>query len=345
MMKSKLKSPLPSLRGRVKEINRKVIILFITIVLSLSALLMPYSLSSTIAYTPTYAAANVVEEQSAVENREEGIMSVVNKHIEELKEQGYINPSWEWNIIAQQVGVNFTVEELSEDNYEKAVLKNFDFYAEYIELAENDKLVYYFKTNEESESFIEDINKYEKTEYEKKESVKKVIGTETPQEDLDAAVNTKKVIAEKKEAQRKAAIEAQKRAAAAANNYVNDTTPVSDNEIVNFALQFKGNPYVYGGTSLTNGADCSGFVQSVYKHFGISLPRTASAQASAGYAVSFSNLQPGDLVFYSGDGGYSISHVAIYIGNSQIIHASTPSGGIKVSSVNIMTKMTARRVI
>src|SRR5699024_6318623 len=86
-------------------------------------------------------------------------------------------------------------------------------------------------------------------------------------------------------------------------------------EIVNYALQFVGNPYVWGGTSLTNGADCSGFVQSVYAHFGISLPRTSESQMYAGTTVSYSEAQPGDLICYG-------SHIAIYIGNGQIVHAS-----------------------
>lgn len=99
--------------------------------------------------------------------------------------------------------------------------------------------------------------------------------------------------------------------------------------IADFAVQFVGNPYVYGGTSLTNGADCSGFVMSVYANFGISLPRTSYDQANAGYAVSVSDLRPGDLLFYHGFG-----HVAIYIGNGQVVHASNASTGIKISAYN-----------
>lgn len=113
--------------------------------------------------------------------------------------------------------------------------------------------------------------------------------------------------------------------------------------ISNFAIQFNGNPYVYGGTSLTNGADCSGFVQSVYKNFGKTLPRTVVAQSKVGTTISFKELQPGDLVFYS-NGGSKPSHVALYIGNGKIIHASTPQGGIKISPVNIMTKVKAKRI-
>lgn len=114
--------------------------------------------------------------------------------------------------------------------------------------------------------------------------------------------------------------------------------------IVDYAKQFVGNPYRMGGTSLTNGADCSGFTQSVFKHFGIKLPRTASSQASVGVKVPWNKLEPGDLVFYS-NGGSRISHVAIYIGNGKIVHAQTPRYGIGITTYNIMTKVTARRVI
>ena len=98
--------------------------------------------------------------------------------------------------------------------------------------------------------------------------------------------------------------------------------------IVDFALQFVGNPYVYGGTSLTNGADCSGFVMSVFAEFGYELPRVAAAQCSASEKKSIADIEVGDLVFY-GDGG--IDHVALYIGDGKIVHASTAATGIKVS--------------
>ena len=95
--------------------------------------------------------------------------------------------------------------------------------------------------------------------------------------------------------------------------------------IANYALQFVGRPYVYGGTSLTNGIDCSGFTMRVHEHFGISLPRTSAAQARAGKTVPFSQAQPGDVICYSG-------HVAIYLGGNRIVHASTAKTGVKVSN-------------
>ena len=98
----------------------------------------------------------------------------------------------------------------------------------------------------------------------------------------------------------------------------------SGSSVVSSATQFVGNPYVWGGTSLTSGADCSGFVQSVYANFGVSLPRTSYEQQNAGYEVSYADAQPGDLICYGG-------HVAIYMGNGQIVHASNARDGIKVS--------------
>ncbi len=100
-------------------------------------------------------------------------------------------------------------------------------------------------------------------------------------------------------------------------------------EVVDFALQFEGNPYVYGGTSLTNGADCSGFVMSVFANFGYSLPRVAAAQCDASSKKDISQIEPGDLVFY---GDYGIDHVALYIGDGKIVHASGAATGIKVSA-------------
>lgn len=114
-------------------------------------------------------------------------------------------------------------------------------------------------------------------------------------------------------------------------------------QLIDYAKQFLGNKYVYGGTSLTNGVDCSGYTQGIFKKFGISLPRTSRQQATAGKKVSSSNLKAGDLVFYATNG--TINHVAIYIGNSQVIHASNAKDGIKISRYNYRTIHTARRVL
>ena len=106
--------------------------------------------------------------------------------------------------------------------------------------------------------------------------------------------------------------------------------------IASYALQFVGNPYVSGGTSLTHGADCSGFTWAVHRHFGISIPRVSSAQANGGKPVSLGSIQPGDILYYGG-------HVGIYIGGGKIVHASTPSTGIKISSYTYRPLICARR--
>lgn len=164
--------------------------------------------------------------------------------------------------------------------------------------------------------------------------------------------------AKEEEARRKAAEEARKKAeeearkkantggrsSSASNKYSGPTAAKSSGgsaqgrAVADYGLQFVGNPYVFGGTSLTNGTDCSGFVQSVYRHFGYTLPRSSSEQRSAGSEVSYSNAQPGDLICYSG-------HIGIYIGNGQIVHASSPKTGIKVGTATYRTILSVRRII
>lgn len=114
-------------------------------------------------------------------------------------------------------------------------------------------------------------------------------------------------------------------------------------ELCEFAKQYVGNPYVWGGTSLTKGADCSGFVLAVFAEYGISLPHYSVAQSKEGTAIGIDEVLPGDLIFYSN--GSTINHVAIYIGNGQVIHASSPKTGIKISNYNYRTPVKARRIL
>lgn len=116
------------------------------------------------------------------------------------------------------------------------------------------------------------------------------------------------------------------------------TTSVSGSDVVAFACQYIGNPYVWGGESLTNGADCSGFIKSVYANYGISLPHSSLALQRAGSEVSYNNAQPGDIICYAG-------HVAIYMGGGQIVHASSPGTGIKTGSATYRQILTVRRVL
>lgn len=117
----------------------------------------------------------------------------------------------------------------------------------------------------------------------------------------------------------------------------------SGSAIANYALKFVGNPYSYGGTSLTNGADCSGFTMAVFRSFGISLPHGSGSQASCGRKVSLSEAKPGDLVFYASGG--RIHHVALYIGGGRIVHAKGKAYGIVRDSVNYNKVYCVRRVL
>lgn len=114
-------------------------------------------------------------------------------------------------------------------------------------------------------------------------------------------------------------------------------------DVCQYAKEFLGNPYVWGGTSLTKGADCSGYVMSIFKKYGVNLPHSSVAQANCGTTIKVSEAQPGDLVFYGN--GKSINHVAIYIGNGQVIHASSPKTGIRISNVSYRSPIKAVKIL
>ena len=147
----------------------------------------------------------------------------------------------------------------------------------------------------------------------------------------------------KEEAEREAAQKAAKKTAKASasskasNNSYSSPSGSGGSAVASYASQFVGNPYVFGGTSLTDGTDCSGFVMSVYAAFGVSLPHSSSALRSCGYEVSTDDMQPGDIVCYSG-------HVAICAGGGTIVHASTPESGIKYSNADYKTILSVRRI-
>lgn len=165
--------------------------------------------------------------------------------------------------------------------------------------------------------------------------------------DIDGWVSGKYVEAktsfsygETKEEEEERLREEEKRKAQEAAGVPVNSAGISGQDIIDFACQFVGNPYVWGGTSLTEGADCSGFTQSVYAHFGISLPRTTSQLVHAGYGVSYERAQPGDMIFY-GDGG----HVGLYMGDGKIVNALNSKKGICICSATYTSIYAVRRVL
>ena len=314
-MNEKNNEYLPSL----ERVLKKVFICFIIMMMFVPPIL-----------TSCFAATEVETTQQEI-----FVNEIINNHIQEIKDKGYTDVRYIVSPLSQIEGHNY-ISNNYETNIEKLVLKEYVFSVKYF-VVSNKKNTIYFKTEKEKKDFIKQITKYQKNDYVEK-IMWKQIGIETEQKQVNNIINKAK--------QDYIARQKQKIKKKTTNKVIYTSGNIdTSNAIVRYAIQFNGNPYVSGGTSLTRGADCSGFTQSIYKHFGVSIPRTPAAQAKVGKKVSFNELKSGDLVFYSGNGGKSVTHVALYIGGGKIIHASTPKGGIKISTVNIMIKMTARRVI
>lgn len=301
--------------------------------MNLSTYFLPYPISSF--YLTSYAVEavedyTVKDYSTALQVREmDNIANIVEEGRQKIESLGYENVVAEWN--KQEIDENelLFIGVQNNEQSKQSIYGLYNYYADYVEVSKGDNS-YYFKNKEDSEEFINNVNQYLATSYEVQENVKKEIGSETEEDELAEVVEQAKQTA--------AALKRRK-----TSYTIIDTSNISNASIVQYAIQFVGNPYRWGGTSLINGTDCSGFTQSVYAHFGVSLPRTAGAQASVGTPVSFNNLQPGDLLFYSNGRG-SIAHVAMYIGGSKIVHAGTPATGINICTANIMTKVCARRI-
>lgn len=314
-----------------ERVMAKIILWIIVITMFFPFTLAPFVFSNN----------NVYAKELAEDSKQKVIDDVINKHIQKIEKKGYEEVRYILSPIARMEGKDFTFISFYEADIEKSILKNYIFYVKYYVIS-NKNHTLYFKTAQDKNEFLKNITKYQKNNYTEK-TVWKGIGIETNQEELNKIITQKK-----KEYLAALAAAAKKKKTTSNSNYKKISSSggiATSNTIVKYALQFNGNPYVSGGTSLTHGADCSGFTQSIYKHFGVNLPRTPAAQSRVGQAVSWSNLQPGDLVFYSGNGGKSVTHVALYIGDGQIIHARTPKKGIGIGPANIMVIMGARRVI
>lgn len=199
-------------------------------------------------------------------------------------------------------------------------------------------------TSTEIEKLVSENKKKEKTENDNK------LESETTSEQIEEKKEENEIVVESTEetVEETATITEQVYETEIVNIEVQaQPVQIPDKEIatslINYALQFVGNPYSYGGSSLYSGTDCSGFTMKIFENFGYNLPHSAEGQSYLGSYVSLDNLEPGDLIFY-GYNGY-ICHVAIYIGNGQIVHAATSYEGITTASYQIMPIITARRIL
>ncbi len=320
------------------------------------------SAADTAAYTETQSTETSADEtQSAETSAKEETTTETYTYTETYVDTASVDAAYQ-NYVEKQEEADAATQQADEslvyETYDAAV----EAYQEYLDAAEGETVTV---TETVQESVNQDGSTEKKTtvketqETAAKESASKETQETTAKESASketqettakesASQETQETTAKETAAQETAAKEAasqETQETAAQETVVEEaaaeTTSSSGSEIASFATQFVGNPYVYGGTSLTNGADCSGFTQSVFANFGISIPRTAAEQSQSGTAVSLDELEPGDLLFYSDGSG--IGHVTMYIGDDQVVHASTSSTGIIISDIGYRTPVSARR--
>ncbi len=237
--------------------------------------------------------------------------------------------------VRNEAGLDATVQTLIPEGESYDVVEELDGWVKIAVDTDIEGYVSSEYVNLETEFVEAESIEEEKARLAEEERIRKEAEEAAKKADEEAAAKTKETKSESSSASTTNTDSSQAASSEAAAPAVTAPTSGSRAAIVSYALQFVGNPYVAGGTSLTNGADCSGFTYSVFADCGISIPRDSRSQAAGGTPVDLSAIQPGDLLFYS-DGG-SINHVALYIGNGQVVHASTAKTGIKISAYNYRT--------
>lgn len=237
--------------------------------------------------------------------------------------------------VRNEAGLDATVQTLIPEGESYDVVEELDGWVKIAVDTDIEGYVSSEYVNLETEFVEAESIEEEKARLAEEERIRKEAEEAAKKADEEAAAKTKETKSESSSTSTTNTDSSQETSSEAAAPAVTAPTSGSRAAIVSYALQFVGNPYVAGGTSLTNGADCSGFTYSVFADCGISIPRDSRSQAAGGTPVDLSAIQPGDLLFYS-DGG-SINHVALYIGNGQVVHASTAKTGIKISAYNYRT--------